>query len=176
MFWVFFYFNFFTWAINWIILTKMLRGVSLGTTLREPFGKSAVTILRRRLWRKRDNVRCYIHIRIVYKTQTVCIYLFISVRGLSSQTMVCLCLALVLSECILSVCATGINSRYFCKSVWLCRIVCPTSVWLCCSHTWSWWCKPRAAGTETPVLHETFWDLCSKQKDTKMLRQQELMK
>lgn len=51
----------FTWAINWMILTKMLRGVSLGTTLREPFGKSAVTILRSRLWRKKEimwNITC----------------------------------------------------------------------------------------------------------------------
>lgn len=32
-----------------MILTKMLRGVSLGTTLREPFGKSAETMLSNRL-------------------------------------------------------------------------------------------------------------------------------
>ena len=30
----------FSWAINWIILTKMLRGVSLGTTAFEPLGNS----------------------------------------------------------------------------------------------------------------------------------------
>lgn len=35
--------------MNWMILTKMLRGVSLGTTLREPFGKSAETMLSSRL-------------------------------------------------------------------------------------------------------------------------------
>lgn len=35
--------------MNWMILTKMLRGVSLGTTLREPLGKSAEMILRSRL-------------------------------------------------------------------------------------------------------------------------------
>lgn len=32
-----------------MILTKMLRGVSLGTTLREPLGKSAETMLSNRL-------------------------------------------------------------------------------------------------------------------------------
>lgn len=41
-----------TWAMNWMILTKMLRGVSLGTTLREPLGKSADTMLSSRLGRK----------------------------------------------------------------------------------------------------------------------------
>lgn len=35
--------------MNWMILTKMLRGVSLGTTLREPLGKSAETMLSSRL-------------------------------------------------------------------------------------------------------------------------------
>ena len=30
----------FSWAINWIILTKMLRGVSLGTTAFEPLGNN----------------------------------------------------------------------------------------------------------------------------------------
>lgn len=38
-----------TWAMNWIIFTNILRGVSRGTTLREPFGKSADTMLIRRL-------------------------------------------------------------------------------------------------------------------------------
>lgn len=38
-----------TCAINWMILTKMLRGMSLGTTLRDPFGKSVVTMVLRRL-------------------------------------------------------------------------------------------------------------------------------
>lgn len=38
--------------MNWMILTKMLRGVSLGTTLREPLGKSAETMLRSRLREK----------------------------------------------------------------------------------------------------------------------------
>lgn len=35
--------------MNWMILTKMLRGVSLGTTLREPLGKSAEMMLSSRL-------------------------------------------------------------------------------------------------------------------------------
>lgn len=39
--------------MNWMILTKMLRGVSLGTTLREPLGKSAETMLSNRLVGKR---------------------------------------------------------------------------------------------------------------------------
>lgn len=39
----------FTCAINWMILTKMLRGMSLGTTLRDPFGKSVVTMVLSRL-------------------------------------------------------------------------------------------------------------------------------
>lgn len=42
-----------------MILTKMLSGVSLGTTLREPLGKSAETILRRRLEEK-DRRACVI--------------------------------------------------------------------------------------------------------------------
>lgn len=36
--------------MNWIIFTNILRGVSRGTTLREPFGKSADTMLIRRLY------------------------------------------------------------------------------------------------------------------------------
>lgn len=43
--------------MNWMILTKMLRGVSLGTTLREPLGKSADTILSSRLKKKRRRKR-----------------------------------------------------------------------------------------------------------------------
>lgn len=35
--------------MNWMILTKILRGVSLGTTLREPLGKSAEMMLSSRL-------------------------------------------------------------------------------------------------------------------------------
>lgn len=42
-----------TWAMNWIIFTNILRGVSRGTTLREPFGKSADTMLIRRLQGKK---------------------------------------------------------------------------------------------------------------------------
>lgn len=38
-----------TCAINCIIFTKMLRGISLGTTPRDPFGKSVVTIVISRL-------------------------------------------------------------------------------------------------------------------------------
>lgn len=46
----------FTCAINWMILTKMLRGMSLGTTLRDPFGKSVVTMVLSRLGtRKQQN-------------------------------------------------------------------------------------------------------------------------
>lgn len=41
-----------------MILTKMLSGVSLGTTLREPLGKSAETILRRRLEEKERRAQC----------------------------------------------------------------------------------------------------------------------
>lgn len=38
-----------TWAINWIILTKIFRGMSLGTTLRLPLGKRVVVMDVRRL-------------------------------------------------------------------------------------------------------------------------------
>lgn len=36
-----------------------------------------------------------------------------------------------------------------------------TLVSQCCSHTWSWSCKPTAVGTETPAQHEPFSGLCS---------------
>lgn len=36
-----------------MILTKILRGMSLGTTLRDPLGKSVVTMVVRRLWTQR---------------------------------------------------------------------------------------------------------------------------
>ena len=35
--------------MNWMILTKMLRGASLGTTNREPLGNKLTTMLCRRL-------------------------------------------------------------------------------------------------------------------------------
>lgn len=43
----------FTCAINWMILTKIFRGMSLGTTLRDPLGKSVVTMVLSRLQRQR---------------------------------------------------------------------------------------------------------------------------
>lgn len=47
----------FTCAINWMILTKILRGMSLGTTLRDPLGKSVVIMVLRRLrTQRRDHV------------------------------------------------------------------------------------------------------------------------
>lgn len=46
-----------TCAINWMILTKMLRGMSLGTTLRDPFGNSVVIMVLSRLeTQKQQNV------------------------------------------------------------------------------------------------------------------------
>lgn len=38
-----------TWAMNWIIFTKMFRGISLGTTPRDPLGKSVVVMVMSRL-------------------------------------------------------------------------------------------------------------------------------
>ena len=35
--------------MNWMIFTKMLRGISLGTTPRDPLGKSVVMMVIRRL-------------------------------------------------------------------------------------------------------------------------------
>lgn len=48
-----------TCAMNWIIFTKMFRGISLGTTPRDPLGKSVVVMVMSRLedkgGRKREN-------------------------------------------------------------------------------------------------------------------------
>lgn len=46
-----------TWAMNWIIFTNIFRGVSRGTTLRDPFGKSADTMLMRRLQELRNKCK-----------------------------------------------------------------------------------------------------------------------
>lgn len=49
-----------------MILTKILRGMSLGTTLRDPLGKSVVTIVLRRLWK--ESRRCWGFLWQIYKT------------------------------------------------------------------------------------------------------------
>lgn len=48
----------FTCATNWMILTKMLRGMSLGTTLRDPFGKSVVIMVLSRLETQKQQNMC----------------------------------------------------------------------------------------------------------------------
>lgn len=46
-----------TCAINWIILTKILRGMSLGTTLRLPLGNRVEVMDVRRLGDKREETQ-----------------------------------------------------------------------------------------------------------------------
>lgn len=52
-----------TCAINWMILTNILRGMSLGTTLRLPLGNSVEVMDVRRLREERGVKRVPIHER-----------------------------------------------------------------------------------------------------------------
>lgn len=68
----------FTCAINWMILTKILRGMSLGTTLRDPLGKSVVTMVVRRLWTQRRKRRGFKSFKSLCKiTQTTVVNSFV---------------------------------------------------------------------------------------------------
>lgn len=58
----------FTCAINWMILTKILRGMSLGTTLRDPLGKSVVIMVLRRLWTNKKIQMGHVKIFLCFKT------------------------------------------------------------------------------------------------------------
>lgn len=60
-----------TWAMNWIIFTNILRGVSRGTTLREPLGKSADTMLIRRLQQKKKKISHKEIMRLIEHQQTI---------------------------------------------------------------------------------------------------------
>lgn len=123
-----------TCAINWIILTKMLRGMSRGTTLLDPLGNRVEMMEVRRLRRKSEKI-------IFHQLITV----------------------------------TGIKIYHHYNCHWqhvklhapISGVNIITSVWLCCSHTWSWSCRPTVADTMTPALHGPFSDPCSGKKKKK---------
>ena len=60
-----------TCAINWMILTKMLSGISLGTTLRDPLGKRVEMMVLRRLQTHKENYST--HIRVDIYIHTLCL-------------------------------------------------------------------------------------------------------
>lgn len=126
-----------TCAINWIILTKMLRGMSLGTTLREPFGNSVDMIEVRRLER---NVKTKLSYQCYHNTIRVNIISLLHYHYSSLQ-----CFKL------------HNNGELF----WPILSIFCTFVLQCCFHTWFGSCRPTAADTEIQVPPGPFCGPCS---------------